>query len=86
MNTTLRTALLFVLYALAQVVLFKHMQLGELARAHVHLLFLLLLPSDWRPLPLLLIAFSLGLGVSLFDRPVGAHAAALGGVADHDIV
>lgn len=60
----------------AQLLVFRQMTLGEWALAHVHVLALLLMPVRWRPLVLFVIAFALGLALSLVDQPVGAHAVA----------
>ncbi len=76
MNPVIAAVLQALAFGLAQVLLFRHLGLGGWAEAHVHVLFLLLLPSLWRPIPLLLIAFVYGLLLSVIDVPLGAHAVA----------
>jgi hypothetical protein len=67
MNVYFRHTAIFVLYLLAQVLVFKHLTLWEVASAHLYLVALLILPVN-TPFPvLLLIGFFAGMLVDVLS-------------------
>jgi len=74
---SLGTAFFFVLYLLAQVVLFRQLVLFNTAFCFVYVAFILLLPIETNSLPLMLVAFFLGFAVDIFYDSLGLHALSL---------
>lgn len=70
-------AIYFVLYLLAQVMLFKQLVLFNTAFCFVYVAFILLLPIETNSLVLMLVAFVLGIMVDLFYDSLGLHAFSL---------
>jgi hypothetical protein len=67
MNMYLRHTVIFILYLLAQVLVFRHLTLWDVATAHVFLVSLLILPVN-TPFPLLLLmGFFAGMLVDLLS-------------------
>lgn len=69
-----RHGLLFVVYLLLQVFVFRHLDVMNYAAPHPLILFLLFLPTQWPRWGELLAAFSLGLLADLFLKHPGAMA------------
>lgn len=67
----------FVILLAIQILLLKNLALFGVAFCFIYLLGVLLLPISIRPVPLLLISFSVGLTVDIFYDTLGMHAAAL---------
>ncbi len=67
----------FVLYLLAQVMLFKQLVLFNTAFCFVYVAFILLLPIETNSLILMLVAFALGITVDMFYDSLGLHAFSL---------
>ncbi|HWA34935.1 MAG TPA: hypothetical protein VG737_12425, partial [Cyclobacteriaceae bacterium] len=67
----------FVLYLLAQVMLFKQLVLFNTAFCFVYVAFILLLPIETNSMVLMLVAFVLGIGVDVFYDSLGLHAFSL---------
>jgi hypothetical protein len=67
----------FVLYLLAQVMLFKQLVLFNTAFCFLYVAFILLLPIETNSLVLMLVAFILGIGVDIFYDSLGLHAFSL---------
>lgn len=76
MNLVLRHTAIFFLYLLAQIFVFNHFTLFDVATPYVFLVFLLMLPINIRFPLLITIAFFAGLLVDLFsfDAFKGLHA------------
>lgn len=70
-------AIYFVLYLLAQVMLFKQLVLFNTAFCFVYVAFILLLPIETNSLVLMLVAFVLGIMVDMFYDSLGLHAFSL---------
>lgn len=67
----------FVLYLLAQVMLFKQLVLFNTAFCFIYVAFILLLPIETNSLILMLVAFALGITVDMFYDSLGLHAFSL---------
>lgn len=73
----LGTVFYFILYLLAQVVLFRQLVLFNTAFCFVYVAFILLLPIETNPLALMLVAFFLGFSIDIFYDSLGLHALSL---------
>ena len=69
--------LLFFVYLMAQVLLFKRLVLFNTSFCFLYVGFILLLPNETNNLVLMLIAFLLGFCVDIFYDSLGLHAFAL---------
>ncbi len=67
----------FILYLLAQVMLFRQLVLFNTAFCFVYVAFILLLPIETNPLVLMLTGFLLGFGIDVFYDSLGLHALSL---------
>src|SRR5215510_3668646 len=67
----------FVIYLLAQVMLFKQLVLFNTAFCFVYVAFILLLPIETNSLVLMSVAFLLGFCVDIFYDSLGLHALSL---------
>lgn len=67
----------FVLYLLAQVMLFRQLVLFNTAFCFVYVAFILLLPIETNPMGLMLTGFLLGFGIDIFYDSLGLHALSL---------
>lgn len=67
----------FILYLLAQVMLFRQLVLFNTAFCFVYVAFILLLPIETNPLALMLTGFLLGFGIDVFYDSLGLHALSL---------
>lgn len=67
----------FFLYLIVQVLLLKNMVVFGTAFCFLYVLYILLLPLEMKTIPILLIAFVLGMGVDLFYDTLGMHTASL---------
>lgn len=74
---TLFYAVYFVLYLLAQVMLFRQLVLFNTAFCFVYVAFILLLPIETNPMVLMLTGFLLGFGIDVFYDSLGLHALSL---------
>jgi hypothetical protein len=70
-------AIYFLLYLLAQVMLFKQLVLFNTAFCFVYVAFILLLPIETNSMVLMLVALVLGIGVDVFYDSLGLHAFSL---------
>ncbi len=70
-------AIYFVLYLLAQVMLFKQLVLFNTAFCFLYVAFILLLPIETNSMVLMLVALVLGIGVDVFYDSLGLHAFSL---------
>ncbi len=66
---------LVIILGLLQILILKNLALFGVAFCFIYLLGILSLPFQIRPVPLLLISFSLGLGIDVFYDTLGFHAA-----------
>jgi hypothetical protein len=71
----------FIFYLIIQVVLLKNMVVFGSAFCFLYVLFILLLPIEIKTIPIMLVAFVMGLGVDVFYDTIGIHTASLVGVA-----
>ncbi len=69
--------LYFILYLLAQVMLFKQLVLFNTAFCFLYVAFILLLPIETNPLVLMGVAFLLGFSIDIFYDSLGLHALSL---------
>lgn len=69
--------LYFILYLLAQVMLFKQLVLFNTAFCFLYVAFILLLPIETNPLVLMGVAFLLGFSIDIFYDSLGLHAMSL---------
>lgn len=67
----------FVLYLLAQVMLFRQLVLFNTAFCFVYVAFILLLPIETNPILLMIAGFLLGFGIDVFYDSLGLHALSL---------
>lgn len=73
----LTSSIYFVLYLLAQVLLFRQLVLFNTAFCFVYVAFILMLPIETNPLALMLTAFFLGFLIDVFYDSLGLHALSL---------
>ncbi|MBR1766144.1 MAG: rod shape-determining protein MreD [Bacteroidales bacterium] len=66
----------FVLLMLLQLLVLNHVYLGGFVMPMLYVLFILMLPTNTRRIPLLLIAFGTGLIVDIMNNMLGFHAMA----------
>lgn len=66
-----------ILYFLAQVLIFKNLVLFGIGFCFLYVMYIILLPMEFKTIPTLLVAFVLGIGVDLFYDTLGIHTAAL---------
>jgi hypothetical protein len=71
------TIITFVLYLLAQVLLFRQLVLFNKAFCFVYVAYILLLPIETNPLTLMVTAFFMGIGIDIFYDSLGLHALCL---------
>lgn len=74
---TLLHSLYFVLYLLAQVMLFRQLVLFNTAFCLMYVAFILLLPIETNPMLLMVAGFFLGFGIDIFYDSLGLHALSL---------
>jgi hypothetical protein len=74
---TLLHAVYFVLYLMAQVMLFRQLVLFNTAFCFLYVAFILLLPIETNPMVLMLTGFLLGFGIDVFYDSLGLHALSL---------
>ncbi|EKB47429.1 hypothetical protein [Cecembia lonarensis] len=67
----------FFLYLIIQVLLLKNIVVFGLAFCFLYVLYILLLPLEMKTIPIMLVAFVLGMGVDLFYDTLGMHTASL---------
>ena len=74
---TLLHTLYFVLYLLAQVMLFRQLVLFNTAFCFLYVAFILLLPIETNPVMLMFAGFLLGFTIDIFYDSLGLHALSL---------
>ncbi len=74
---TLLHSLYFVLYLLAQVMLFRQLVLFNTAFCFMYVAFILLLPIETNPMLLMVAGFFLGFAIDIFYDSLGLHALSL---------
>lgn|SRR5690554_324048 len=67
----------FFVYILVQVFVLKNLVLFDVAFCFLYVFYLLLLPIETKTIPLMLIAFSMGLGIDMFYDTLGFHTASI---------
>lgn len=67
----------FVIFLVVQVLLLKNIVLFGTAFCFLYVLFILLLPIEMKTIPIMLIAFVMGIGVDIFYDTIGIHTASL---------
>lgn len=67
----------FFVYFLVQVFVLKNLVLFDHAFCFLYIFYILLLPLELRPIPLMSIAFALGLAIDTFYDTLGFHTASL---------
>lgn len=67
----------FIVYLLAQVMLFKQLVLFNTAFCFVYIVFILMLPMETNSTVLMFVAFLLGFSVDIFYDSLGLHALSL---------
>lgn len=67
----------FIVYLLAQVMLFKQLVLFNTAFCFIYIVFILMLPIETNSMVLMLAAFLLGFSVDIFYDSLGLHALSL---------
>lgn len=76
MKNIIKHIVRFVIFVLAQALVFSQLNLGYGIHPMICSLYILLLPFDTRPIMLILIGFALGLSVDFFMNTFGLHASA----------
>jgi len=71
----------FFVYFLVQVFVLKNLVLFDTAFCLLYVFYILLLPLELKSIPLMLIAFALGLGIDIFYDTLGFHTASLVAIA-----
>jgi hypothetical protein len=71
----------FFVYLLVQVFVLKNLVLFDVAFCFLYIFYILLLPLEVKSIPLMLIAFALGMGIDMFYDTLGFHTASLVAVA-----
>ncbi len=66
----------FVLLVLFQLLVLRNVYLGGYVLPMIYVLFILMLPTDMKRIPLLVVAFATGLTVDLMSNVLGFHALA----------
>ena len=74
---TILHTLYFVLYLLAQVMLFRQLVLFNTAFCFLYVAFILLLPIETNPVMLMFAGFLLGFSIDIFYDSLGLHALSL---------
>lgn len=74
---TILHSLYFVLYLLAQVMLFRQLVLFDTAFCFLYVAFILLLPIETNPIILMFTGFLLGFFIDIFYDSLGLHALSL---------
>ena len=77
MNLFVKNGLRFLLFVLAQVLILNQIEIGFGIQLMVYPLFILLLPVEIGVIPLMLIAFALGLSIDAFSNTYGLHTSSL---------
>jgi hypothetical protein len=67
----------FLIVLLIQIFFLKNLVLFGTAFCFLHVIYILLLPIEIKPIPTMLIAFAMGMGVDIFYDTLGMHTAAL---------
>lgn len=67
---------LFIGLLLLQILLFDNVEIAGFLSPYIYPLFILLLPIEFAPVPLLTLAFFQGLTIDFFSSSLGLHAAA----------
>lgn len=75
-RTFISFTLLLLILGLVQIFLLKNLALFGIALGFLYLLGILILPSSIQTIPLMLIAFVLGLSLDVFYETIGMHTAA----------
>lgn len=67
----------FLAYLIIQVLFLKNLVIFGIAFCFIYVLFILLLPMEMKTIPMMLIAFVLGMGLDIFYDTLGIHTACL---------
>jgi hypothetical protein len=77
MNLMIKHSVRFLILGLIQVLLLNQLEIGFGIQAMVYPLFILLLPIDLGTIPLLILAFVLGISIDAVSNTFGLHASSL---------
>jgi rod shape-determining protein MreD len=77
MNVFITHGLRFIIFLLAQVLVLNQIEIGLGIQLMIYPLFILLLPVELKPIPLMLTAFVFGLFIDAFSNTYGLHTSAL---------
>jgi len=67
----------FFVYILVQVFVLKNLVIFDVAFCFLYVFYLLLLPMETKTIPLMMIAFGMGLSIDIFYDTLGFHTASL---------
>lgn len=81
MNIAVKHTLRFLMFFLVQVLVLNQIELGMGIQIMIYPLFVLLLPVEMSALPLMLVAFGLGIAIDSMSNSFGLHASSLLAVA-----
>jgi rod shape-determining protein MreD len=73
-NSILRFGLIFILFVLAQVLLFNNIQFSGYVNPYVYIMFILLLPIEIPAALTLLLSFVIGISIDFYSGSAGMHA------------
>ena len=73
-NSILKFALAFILFVLAQVLLFNNIQLSGYINPYVYIMFILFLPVETPAALTLLLSFGIGIIIDFYSGSAGMHA------------
>ncbi|PKR81991.1 hypothetical protein CW751_01240 [Brumimicrobium salinarum] len=76
MNNILTHIIRFIIFVLAQGLIFGQLDFGYGIHPMIYPLFIIMLPFDTRPVVLMALAFLIGIGVDFFMNTFGLHASA----------
>jgi len=79
MNSLRNISLVFtlILFIIVQILLFKNLVLFGIAFNFIYLLYFLLLPIEYKTIPILILAFITGIIIDVFYDTMGIHTASL---------
>lgn len=77
MNSIALNSIRFVLFVLIQVLILNNLEIGWGLYIMVYPLFIIMLPFQLKPVPLMLLAFLIGMTVDSFSNTFGLHASSI---------
>ena len=73
-NSILRYCLIFILFVLAQILLFNNIQFSGYVNPYVYVMFILLLPAEAPAALTLFLSFGIGIIIDFYSGSAGMHA------------